>query len=64
MSNRAYKRKFKNIFYKGKCLNLSNNHINKKYFYSNWATPCMPIGRELPGAIPYKSDGDACPRIK
>ena len=23
----------------------------------------MPIGRELPGVIPYKSDGDAYPRI-
>ena len=24
----------------------------------------MLIGWELPGGIPYKSDGDACPRIK
>ena len=23
----------------------------------------MPIGRELPGGISYKSDRDACPRI-
>ena len=23
----------------------------------------MLIGRELPGEIPYKRDGDACPRI-
>ena len=23
----------------------------------------MPIGRELPRGIPYKSSGDACPRI-
>ena len=35
LSNKAYKRKFKNNFYKGQCLTLSNNHINKKYFYNN-----------------------------